>query len=105
MATYKYIVVPRDAHSNEVIATNLAQTCSLIGNETTFSVDNKEKQGYYVTHQFITRLKNNRDPRVKVEFYEQEGNNPIKKYSIPGKKPSKKLREVRKQLKNLPLKK
>ncbi|AKM78409.1 MAG: hypothetical protein UY31_C0021G0006 [Candidatus Wolfebacteria bacterium GW2011_GWE1_48_7] len=98
---YKYIVVPRNHFSNETIVAALAETCAASGNEVTFPFQSKEKKGYYVAHEFITRLKNNGDSRIKIEFYEQAGDRPIKKYGIPAKKSSKKLREAKKRLKEL----
>jgi hypothetical protein len=51
---YKYIVVPRDNYTNEVLAAELARTASLAGNETTFPFGDKQKSGYFVKHEFIT---------------------------------------------------
>jgi hypothetical protein len=98
---YKYIVVPRNHFSNGVIAAALAETCAASGNEVTFQFQSKEKQGYYVVHEFITRLKNNGDSRIKVEFYEQADGRPIRKYGIPAKQSTKKVREAKKRLKEL----
>lgn len=98
---YRYIVVPRNHFSNEVIVAALAETCAASGNETVFQFQSKEKKGYYVEHQFITQLQNNGDSRIKIEFYEQAGNRPIRKYGIPAKKSSKKVQEIKRRLKEL----
>lgn len=102
MPDFKFIIVPRDHHTNEVIAEALAQVCA-IGSDTEviFHVGTVEKRGYYVEHQFITKIKNFKDPRIKVELYKQQGTGPIKPYDIPQRKPAKKVREAKKRVKEI----
>ena len=97
---YKYIVVPVDQYTNEVIAAHLNATAALSGNETIFEYKQKEKRGYYIPHQFITQLKKSTDKRLKYELFEKVGGGMVKPYSIPGKK-SAAIKKVAKDLKSI----
>jgi hypothetical protein len=98
---YKYIVVPRDEHSNEVIASLLLQTAALDGSEVTFNFKEFEKRGYYVKHQFVTNLNNSINKNLRYFLYSQEGNGAIRKYSIPKKKVSSHMKQLKKRLKEI----
>lgn len=86
MADYKFIVVPLDHFSNETIVAELTAICAASGNEVTFRFKKATKRGYYVAHEFLTKLKCNKDSRIRFERYTQKGNGPIKPYNNPGRK-------------------
>lgn len=97
MPECKYIVHPRNDHSNQMVAAALAQACHGSGDEIEFVYKGKKKQGgYYVEHIFITRLKACApDTRIKIDYYEQRGGGDVERYGIPGKKPGKKLKKAK----------
>ena len=102
MNKYKYIVVPRDEHSNEVIGKMLLEVSAFDGNEVIFIEKKFERRGYFIRHDFVTTLENCRDKNLRYFLYSQEGDGAIRKYSIPKKRPSvhqkkitTRLREIR----------
>ncbi len=56
MNKYKYIVVPRAEHSNEIIGKMLLAISAFDRNQATFTVNKFEKIGYFIRHDFLTTL-------------------------------------------------
>lgn len=101
MSAYKYIVVPKDGYSNEIIGKFLLETSKLDGNEVTFNFKKVEQRGYYVEHSFITRLKKSTDRNLKYLLFSQQGTGAIREYGIPGKKKSAVQKKVAEDLAKL----
>ncbi len=101
MNKYKYIVVPKDTYSNEIISKRLLEVCTLDGNEAIFFDKKAEKRGYFIRHDFVTTLKNCRDLNLKYLLYSQEGEGAIRRYCIPGKKKSEHQKKIIKQLREI----
>lgn len=97
MPECKYIVHPRNDHSNQMIAAALAQAGKGTGEEVEFVYKGKKKPGgYYVEHAFIVRLKACApDTRIKIDYYEKRGGGAVEKYGIPKNKPSKELKKAK----------
>lgn len=106
MNKYKYIVVPRGEHSNEIIGKMLLEVSAFDGNEVIFIEKKFERRGYFIRHDFVTTLENCRDKNLRYFLYSQEGDGAIRKYCIPRKKVSvqqkntiKRLAEIKKRKK------
>lgn len=99
----KYIVVTKgSSFSRSSLGEFLNTFYRTDGEEAHFKLGTVPKDGFYVPHEIITRIKNdNPQWNNNFEFYSQEGGGKIRKYSIPSRNKSAEEKRVIEQLKKI----
>lgn len=95
-----YIVVWKDSFSYSQLGDFLNTFSRTDGEEAHFNDGTVPKDGFYIQHGTITKIKQTfTDWKERYEFFSQENGGKIRKYSIPSRKKSVKEKEAEKRLK------
>ena len=83
----KFIVVPKGSFTYESLGEFLNTFYRTDGEEIHFRFGTVPKDGFYIPHEIITKIKSTQPEWNKAtEFYSQEGGGKIRVYSIPARK-------------------
>lgn len=98
----KYIVVTKNSFINSSFGEFLNTFYRTQGEEAHFMFGSVPKDGFYVLHGTITKIKSTfKCWKESFEFYSQEGDGKIRKYSIPGRKKTAEEKRVKLKLTEL----
>ncbi|HBP01021.1 MAG: hypothetical protein UY41_C0022G0008 [Candidatus Moranbacteria bacterium GW2011_GWE1_49_15] len=98
----KYIVIPKGSFTYQSLGEFLNTFYGTDGQEAGFKWGNVQKNGFFIPHAVITKIKKMfPDWKERFEFYSQEGDGKIRKYSIPTKKKSAKAKQAVQDLKRI----
>ncbi|MEI7890967.1 MAG: hypothetical protein WCI36_03270 [bacterium] len=102
----KFIVVAKGSFINSSFGEFLNTFYRTQGEEAHFMFGSVPKDGFYVSHGTITKIKSTfLEWKESFEFYSQEGDGQIRKYSIPSRKKTAEEKRVQLQLMELANKK
>jgi len=91
----KFIVVARGSFSYSSLGDFLNTFYRTDGEEIHFSFGEVPRDGFYITHGIITRIRTLfPDFKERFEFFSQEGGGKIRKYAIPKRKPTAKEKKA-----------
>lgn len=98
----KYVIVPRDSFTYHALGEFLNTFYGTEGQDASFKWGNIEKNGFFIPHAVITKIKGMfSDWEKRFELYSQEGEGEIRKYSIPARKKSAKEKQAIDDLKKI----
>lgn len=96
---YKFIVIAKGEFTPARFGEFLNTFYSTEGEEAHFKIGNVPKDGFYVPHGVITRIKKEfPDWKIRFEFFIESPTRKVHSYSIPEKNKNIKIKEVKKCL-------